>query len=127
MSFSQWKTSHANYSRKLVHSGLEGAHAGRDEFFRGRALSPFLNETARHAATVAAIGAGIGLLGALSYNRHRSARAVAYGVLGGAIGFGAGVAWESRYLGASVVSAAWKNISRARDEHWLETHPIDYA
>ena|ERR1700751_5036307 len=127
MSFSQWKKSNANYGRKLLHSGLEGAHSGRDAFLGGRPLSPFLNETARHAAAAAAIGVGIGLLGAFSANQHRSARALAYGVLGGAIGFGAGVAWESRYFGASVFSGALKNMSRTRDEHWLEKHPIDYA
>ena len=75
MSFTQWKKSSANYSSKLLHSGLEGAHSGGDAFLGGRPLSPFLNETARHAAAAAAIGVGIGLLGAFSANRHRSARA----------------------------------------------------
>jgi len=127
MSFTQWKKSNANYGRKLLHSGLEGAHSGRDAFLSGRPMSPYFNETARHAAAAAAIGVGIGLLGAFSANRHRSARALAYGVLGGAIGFGAGVAWESRDFGASVLSGALRNMSRTRDEHWLEKHPIDYA
>jgi hypothetical protein len=54
-------------------------------------------------------------------------RALAYGLLGGAIGFGVGVAWESRRLTASVASGALKNIGRVRDEHWFELNPIDYA
>ncbi|MBZ5572974.1 MAG: hypothetical protein LAO09_13975 [Acidobacteriia bacterium] len=78
--------------------------------------------------TASAIGAGIGLLGGLSANRHKStSRVLAYGVVGAAIGFGAGIAWESRRLGASIVSGALKNIGRVEDEHWLEKHPIDYA
>jgi hypothetical protein len=67
-------------------------------------------------------------LGGFSANRHRSTcKALAYGVFGGAIGFGAGIAWKSRRLGESMVSSAWKNIGRVRDEHWLEKNPIDYA
>jgi hypothetical protein len=128
MNFREWKKSNADYSRRLVNSGLEGARSGREAFLSGRPLTPFLNESARHAVTAAALGAGIGLLGGFSANRHRSAgRALAFGVFGGALGFGAGVAWESRRLGASVVSGAMKNIGRVRDEHWLEKNPIDYA
>jgi hypothetical protein len=52
---------------------------------------------------------------------------LAFGLLGGAIGFGAGVAWESRRLTASVAGSALRNIGRVRDEHWLTKHPIDYA
>jgi hypothetical protein len=50
-----------------------------------------------------------------------------FGLLGGAIGFGAGIAWENRRLAASAASGALRNIGRVRDEHWLERHPIDYA
>jgi hypothetical protein len=59
--------------------------------------------------------------------QESASRAFAFGMFGGAIGFGLGVAWGNRRLGASVVSGAWKNIGRARDEHWIERNPIDYA
>jgi hypothetical protein len=48
-------------------------------------------------------------------------------LLGGLIGLGAGMVWEDRLLIASTASGALKNIGKARDEHWLATHPIDYA
>jgi len=48
-------------------------------------------------------------------------------LLGGVIGFGLGVAWESRHLAVSVASAVFGNLEKVRDEHWLEKHPIDYA
>jgi hypothetical protein len=48
-------------------------------------------------------------------------------MFGAAIGFGLAVAWVNRHLEASVASGAWKNMGRARDEHWLEKNPIDYA
>jgi hypothetical protein len=128
MNFSEWTKSNADYGRKLLDSGLEGARSAEEQFFNGESITPFLNESARHAVTGAALGASIGLLGGLSGSRHRSpARAIVCGFLGAVIGFSAGAAWQGRHLGASVVSNALKNISRVRDERWLEKNPIDYA
>jgi hypothetical protein len=52
---------------------------------------------------------------------------MAPGLLGGVIGFGASMVWQNRFLAASVAGGALRKISRARDEHWLQRHPIDYA
>jgi hypothetical protein len=54
-------------------------------------------------------------------------KVLAFSLLGCAIGFGAGVFWENRGLAAGVADGALRNIDKARDEHWLEKHPIDYA
>ena len=76
----------------------------------------------------AAVGAILGLLGNFAGNHPKSTkRALAFGFLGGAIGLGIGIAWQSRELTACAANGAWRNIGRVRDEHWLETHPIDYA
>jgi len=127
MNFSQWTKSSTDYGRKLLNSGLEGARSGEEEFLSGNPISPLLNESARHSVTAAALGASIGLLGGLCTNRKCASRAIACGVFGAAVGFGAGVLWEGRRFGASVISGALKNIEKVRDEHWLEKHPIDYA
>jgi hypothetical protein len=128
MNLHEWSKSNADYGRKLLNSGLEGARSGREAFLHGRSLALFLGESVRNALTPSAIGLCLGVLGSRSGNHHKSAgRAVAYGFLGGAIGFGIGVAWQSRRLTASVASAALGNIERARDAHWLEKNPIDYA
>ena len=128
MTFCQWEKSSAEYGRKLFHSGVEGARSGREQFLSGKPMAPFLNESAQNAVIAAAIGAGIGVLSGFTARRHTSAgRAMAYGLFGSAIGFAAGVFWESRSLTASVVAGALKNIGKARDEHWLEKNPIDYA
>jgi hypothetical protein len=50
-----------------------------------------------------------------------------FGLLGWAVGLGLGTAWQSRGLTTAAAKRALKNIGRVRDEHWLETHPIDYA
>jgi hypothetical protein len=74
------------------------------------------------------MGACIGVLGSIPGNRHKStSRVLACGVLGGAIGFSVGIAWKSRLLTESITSGALRSIGKVRDEHWLESHPIDYA
>ncbi|MGB2606084.1 MAG: hypothetical protein WBC78_20935 [Candidatus Sulfotelmatobacter sp.] len=82
----------------------------------------------RRALKPAVLGACLGVLGSHPGYRQKSiSRALAYGLLGGAIGLGAGLVWESRRLTASAAGGAWVNIGRVRDEHWLTMHPIDYA
>jgi len=128
MSFREWEKSSMNYGRKLMHSGVEGARSGEEEFLHGRPITPFLNESAQHAVMAATIGAAIGLLSGFAARRSAStSKPLAGLIFGGAFGFGAGVAWECRHLGASVIAGALKSIGQARDEHWLEKNPIDYA
>jgi len=128
MDVRKWSKSNADYGRELLHSGIEGARSGREAFLNGESLSPFLSESIRSALKPAALGACIGVLGSCPGSREKSiSRTLAYGLLGGVIGFGAGVAWGSRCLTASVAGGALENIGRVRDEHWLTKHPIDYA
>jgi hypothetical protein len=128
MGFGKRLQASVNYGAKVLNSGLEGARAGREAFLHEGSLTPFLEESVRHAWKPAAMGACIGVLSSYSGNGRKSIpKAFAYGFLGGAIGFGAGVAWGSRRLVASVAVGARKNMGRVRDEHWLEEHPIDYA
>ncbi|MGZ4826818.1 MAG: hypothetical protein ACXVY9_05585 [Terriglobales bacterium] len=116
------------YGRKLLDSGLEGARTGEQMFLHGEPLAPYLNHSARHAVAPALIGACVGVIGSHGVRRrHSAAQAVAYGLVGCALGFGVALVWASRRLAASVVFGARKRISRVRDEHWLEHHPIDYA
>ena len=128
MDLYKWSKSNADYGRKLLDSGIEGARSGEEAFLHGESLTPFLGESVRSALKPAALGACIGVLGNCSGYRQKSTlRTLVYGLLGGVIGLGAGIAWESRYLTASVAGSALRNIGRARDEHWLAKHPIDYA
>jgi hypothetical protein len=123
-----WSKSEFEYGRKVLHSALEGARCGEEAFLKGTLLTPFLSEEIRNALTPAAVGACIGLLGSCRGN-HRSSigRTLAFGLVGWAIGLGAGVAWKTRGLTECVASNAFRNIGKLRDEHWLERHPIDYA
>jgi len=128
MDLYKWSKSNADYGRRLVDSGIEGACSGEEAFLDGKSLTPFLSESVRSALKPAALGACIGVLGSCPGCREKSVtRTLVFGLLGGAIGLGAGVAWESRRLTASVAGSAVRNIGRVRDEHWLAKHPIDYA
>ncbi|HLK31835.1 MAG TPA: hypothetical protein VKT29_02015 [Terriglobales bacterium] len=123
-----WFLPNVDYGRKLVHSALEGARSGEQTFLQGKTFHLFVDQSAWQALKPAAFAACIGALGAYSGRRHRSrGRALAYGLLGGTIGFGLSLVWQSRNLTSSVASCAWKRVSRTRDEHWLEKNPIDYA
>jgi hypothetical protein len=128
MDFHKWSKSSADYGRQLLHSGIEGARSGREVFLNGESLTPFLSESVRSALKPAVLGACLGVLGSYPASREKSvSRTLACGLLGGVIGFGAGVVWESRRLSASVACGALKNIGKVRDEHWFAKHPIDYA
>ncbi len=128
MTLTDWSRSSIDYGRKLVNSGLEGARNGEEEFLHGDRLTPFLNDSARNAWKPAVIGACLGgLAGCCASERKPGYRVLGFGLLGALLGFGAGLAWQSRGLGASMACDAWKNINRVRDEHWLEKNPIDYA
>lgn len=128
MNFSARLTSNLEYGRKLFRSAMQGAHSGEERYLHGKPLHLFIDESASQALKPAVVAAVLGAVSAYSGSRHRSpARTLAYGMLGGTIGFGAGLAWQSRGLTSSVATAAWKRIGRTRDEHWLESNPIDYA
>ena len=128
MNVSEWSKSSVDYGRKLFASGLEAARSAEVDFLGGAPLTPFLDESARRALKPALAGVCVGLLSSLANrNRKSAARALAFGVLGGAVGFGLAMVWQSRGLTKSVSSAAWNGISEAREEHWFDTHPIDYA
>ncbi len=124
MTLREWSKYELEYGRKLMDSGLDGARTGGHEFLEGKPLTPVLCDSARSALGFAAAGACIGLL---QGRKKTKWKVLALGVGAGAIGFGVGMAWNNRRLAASVASAAWKKVGRARDEHWLELHPIDYA
>jgi len=128
MNLREWSESEVEYGRKVLNSGMAGARSGREAFLNGRPLTTFLSDAVRHASTPAAAGALVGMLSSFPGRKHRSAsRTLVFGLLGWAVGLGLGTAWQSRGLTTCAAKRALKNIGRVRDEHWLATHPIDYA
>jgi hypothetical protein len=127
MNLMEWSKSEVDYGRKLVDSAMEGARRGEGEFLKDESLSCHLERSALHAIAPTIIGACVGLLGGYLEHNRSGSKTLVCGLLGGAIGFGAGVVWENRKLTASVAAGAWKSVNETRDEHWLVKNPIDYA
>lgn len=127
MNILDWSKSELDYGRKLVDSAVEGARHGENEFLKDESLGCYLERSALHAVAPTMLGACLGWLGGYLEGRRSRGRALACALLGGAIGFGAGVVWENRKLTTSVASGAWKSINKTRDAHWFEKNPIDYA
>jgi hypothetical protein len=128
MHLREWSKSEAEYGRKILDSGLRGARAGEEEFLNGRPLAPFLDESAREALKPAALGACLGMLGSrLGDEQVSIGKMLLLGLVGGALGFGAGLAWKTRRLTASAARGALRSSHQVRDEHWVEKHPIAYA
>ena len=116
-------SSNIDYARSLVNAGIQGiVSAGREA---GGCPAPNL---ARDVLLPTVIGAGIGILSASLWGDRKSATRRAAGCLvGGALGFGLGVAWGSRDFTRSSVQGALRNINTLRDDRWLEKNPIAYA
>lgn len=128
MDVAEWSKSEVKYGRRVLNSGLEGFRFGQRAFLHGGPTSPFLREALHRAVIPATVGLCLGVLTGCPKNGHRSlGRLLTSGLLGGLVGAMAGVVWETRYLAASAAGGAVARIDRARDEHWLERNPIDYA
>ena len=49
------------------------------------------------------------------------------GAPGGAVGFAAGFAWSSYTFAETRARGALTYVAALRDQHWLNSHPIDHA
>ncbi len=111
------------YYRRLVTAGVDGiASARRDA--GGRVLDPPLQNVVWMPA---AIGVALGVGSAWFVKRRSGPTAFLGGVLGGMLGCGAALAWASRAFVGPATRSAVRQVTGARDEHWLAAHPIDYA
>jgi hypothetical protein len=111
------------YFRELAGAILDGMGAARREIDAGVFKLPIQSVWAP-----AAVGGAIGILGGkMTGNRQRASRAVLGGLVGTALGIGAGVALASAPLLRPVARTAARRIEAIRDARWLAMHPIDYA
>jgi hypothetical protein len=120
--------SYLRYGRSLANSGAQGLRSGREAYLKGRPLGVVLSEKARASLGLAAVGACAGIAQCLVSNRRRRMpESVALGVVGSIIGFFAGFTWKTRDLTGSMLEGAARGMGTARDQRWLDRHPIDYA
>jgi hypothetical protein len=125
----EWFESNIDYGRSLISSGLEGAFSAQKKTLEGAPVSSVLIDSVRNSWMPAMIGAYVGALGASLGHRRKPNYGAILGasLLGAAIGLTTGMAWGTRRLTGGMARGAKKNIDVARDAHWLEKNPIDYA
>jgi hypothetical protein len=112
---------YVGYLAKAVLDGVTSAPKGT----ANRAFTPVLSSTVWKPT---AIGTAIGVLSASLSRRHRSGYWMAVGgLVGSALGFGAGVAWASRDFTGAVARGTIRKVNSVRDARWLEKNPIAYA
>ncbi|MGJ5818975.1 hypothetical protein [Paludibaculum fermentans] len=128
MKLGSWVKSNIEYGRDLVESGLEGASTVRKASFGDDEIAGEFSRAAEESLLPALIGACIGAAaGYITDDRKAGRGALIGGVVGGAIGFTGGLAWGSRRVTGALAGGAMKKINAARDEHWLEKHPVVYG
>jgi hypothetical protein len=128
MNVAEWVGESLEYGRELVSSGLAGAHAGGEAALGEESLPEVLVESAPSSVGLAVIGAGAGILCSYLGNKRKLRKeGIAFGILGGLAGLLVGLGWSTRHLTNGVRVGAMRNIKSARDERWLDRHPIDYA
>lgn len=117
-----------SYFRRLLSAGLDAATPFQGDAPDQSPARPEWGDAARRAWVPALIGTAVGMSAVCIAFRGKSRRDTLVGALvGGAVGFGGGVAWSSRDATTTLVKHAAKNIGVVRNDHWLEKHPICYG
>ena len=129
MKIGDWLKSEVKYGRNLADSGWQGARTACDSMLEGQRVGAILGHSARASWAPTVIGAGVGTLCGLLVQRRKpqTATIVALGVIGGVVGFTAGVAWDTRVLSTGIARGAMRKIGTTRDSHWLGKHPINFG
>ncbi len=127
MNYTKSASDKLTYGRKLVNAGISGVRAGRKEFTSERA-SVLVTNSAAESLKLALLGTFLGAVSAgMLRRRSQGINAFLFGITGGMVGFLAGFSWKTRTLTSTLAHSAMHEVRQAKDEHWLETNPIDYA
>lgn len=128
MSISEKIKTNLAYGKELIESGIEGASDARSSMLASEDRTDLVQAAAQESWQSATIGAMVGALaGVLSDDRKPTRGVIFGGLLGAAVGFAGSFAWKTRPLTSAMAHGAGKRISRARDQHWLADHPINYG
>ena len=128
MTVSEWVGENLEYARDLVSTAVDGAKDGSKTVPVEDRLPKVLVKSAPSSLGLAALGASVGVLCSYFGNKRKlTAESALFGALGAVTGLIIGVGWSTRHVTNGMAQGAIRNINTARDAHWLERHPIDYA
>jgi hypothetical protein len=123
MASPQARTSDLAYLKQLVSAGMSGIASARQETGGGVFTPPLPSAV----WTPAMVGAALGALGTHLRGNRKTASVAVGGLVGSAIGCAAALAWTSRRFTGCAARRVVRGVNAARDAHWLELNPIDYA
>ena len=117
------------YAGDLADTGWQGAREAGTVALNGERVTRVLTRSAQASWAATLAGAALGALVGYLVNTKKPSlsRVGACAVLGGTVGFGTGLAWETRELSSDMARGAMRNINKVRDQRWLATHPIDFG
>jgi hypothetical protein len=117
-----------NFGKTLVERGVSGAREGAQEYLKDHSLRSIMFQVARESVMLAAIGATASVLPVyLASQRKRPKNSLAYAISGLGLILLSGFAWGTRDIAGVMTCSARKQLHAARDEHWLQQNPVDYA
>ena len=123
-----WLKSGIEYGWDLLRSAVEGARSAGEQIREEESPRSVLMRSARTALLPSVAAASLGVVAGYWASKRKPAHnAVAFGLLGAAIGFAAGMGWSTRHVTGGIARGAIKRVDATRDAHWLTRHPVDYA
>jgi hypothetical protein len=128
---SKWLRSNVDYGRNLILAGYDGAVSTttRERALHGEPVSAVLTRSAGNSWMPAVVGACAGMLGTQLSQKQKSMNAftVMGALVGAAVGFCTGLAWNTRHVTGVLAHEAMKATEPLRDAHWLERNPVNYG
>jgi hypothetical protein len=123
-----WLKSGIAYGWDLLHSAVEGARSAGEQIREEESPRSVLMRSACTSLVPSVAVASLGLVAGYWVSKRKPAHnAVAFGLLGAVIGFAGGMAWSTRHVTGGIARGAIRKMDAARDAHWLNKHPVDYA
>ena len=113
-----------DYGRELLRAGIDGIRSG-ERVVMTSDVQRHIADSALQALGAAFVGGSLALVVNRLLNNRRVRLAPVFACSTAA--FCADFLWRTRSISSNVVGHAEKEISKVRDQHWLESHPIDYA
>ena len=113
-----------DYGRELLHAGMDGIRAGERLMVSSDVQRQIAN-SARQSLGADVVGGSLAVVVCRLIDRRKVRLAPVFAC--GTAAFCADFLWRTRNISSNVIGCAEKEISKVRDQHWLESNPIDYA
>ncbi len=112
-----------DYGRDLLQAGIEGIRAGERQATGNDNVH--IATSACESLKAAAVGGALALLLCKLIDHRKTPVARVFACSGAA--FCADFIWRTRSISSRALKCAEKEMAKVRDQHWLDSHPIDYA